>query len=266
MTLCPGPAPTPAPLAAWLALGQIEALEGRGMEGDQGTIDGLYRYVADQYDIKALDGIFLLKLARWSQSVGEDESAIAYYSALTRHRDASLLPHHARIERARLLRKSGDMELRRQAIDDLQRVINECDAPALVEIAGRDRARAFAENGEWAKALVEWESYLARNDWLMARAEATYGVASCHDHLLRYEEALQQYVNTYVHFEGQVEWSARAFVRAALIVREQGDEKRAIGILDDMMARMGHLAHPIVNKARTLHVQWTNQASKAENS
>jgi hypothetical protein len=61
---------------------------------------------------------------------------------------------------------------------------------------------------------------------------------------------------TYIHYEGHIEWSSRAFIRTALIYEERGEYEKALGILDDMMDRLGHLSHPIVDKARTLHQRW----------
>ena len=262
----PGPSEPPAPLAAWLALGQIETWEGIDEKGHRDHIDELYRLLATQYSLEKLDDIFVLKLARWLQSSGDEESSIAHYTVLIqRHKDSDL-QHHARIERSRLYRKRGDVESRNQAIDDLQFVIEECRIPEIIETAHVDLARAFVEAGQWNHALSQWEGYLRHPDWTMARAEATYTAAKCHDHLLQHRQALEQYVNTYVHFEGHVEWSARAFLRAALIVHEKGDQQRAKNILDDMMTRLGHVTHPIVNKARTLQTQWTLDTTETNKS
>ena len=99
---------------------------------------------------------------------------------------------------------------------------------------------------------------LAETQWLMARGEATYGLAVSLDELGLREEARRHYLTTYIHFEGQIDWSAPAFLRTALMAREDGEPEQALQVLGDMMSRMGHLDHPVVNRARTLYQQWQN--------
>jgi TolA-binding protein len=257
----PGPVPAPRPRAAWLALAEIEALESVGGEVDDPRIQERYRFLAVEYELDELDGIFVLKLARWLEQTGDVASAISYYTMLTRLRDEPAYLQQARIERARLLRVQPDPASHAQALDDLRQVLAEAENSELREAASVEIARHWLAAGEWVRARRAWEQVLAESRWLMARGEATYGVAFCMDQLDLRDQARRQYVNTYVHFEGQIDWSAPAFLRSALMAAEDGDPERARQVLDDMMARMGHLDHPVVNRARTLHKQWQEEGT-----
>ena len=259
----PGAEPTPPTLAAWLALSEIEALESVGGEADRARIQDRYRFLAVNYELDELEGIFILKLARWLEQTGDTASAISYYTVLTTLRDEPTFLQQARIERSRLLRRQPSHQA--QALEDLQRVLDAAVSPDLREAASVEIARHWFQAQEWERARTEWEEVLADPNWQMARGEATYGLAFCLDQLGMREAARRHYVNTYIQYEGQIDWSAAAFLRTALMAKEEGQLDQAAQILDDMMSRMGHLDHPVVNRARTLHRQWQEGRVHASN-
>ena len=70
---------------------------------------------------------------------------------------------------------------------------------------------------------------------------------------------MKAYVNVYANFAGHLDWSTRAYLRAAALRREQGEEIASLKILQDMLKRMGHLDHPGVEKGRELFHQWRDE-------
>ena len=165
----------------------------------------------------------------------------------------------AQVELARQFRQSNDVKDREQALNLLDEVRSTCEDPELLESAALEVARIHTLREEWQTAAEMWKEYLAREEWLMARAEANYQLAACRDKLGETDEALEAYLATYVNYEGFIDWSSRAFLRTALIQRDRGRPEQALEVLTDMMARMGHLSHPVIDRARTLHHQWKSQ-------
>ena len=169
----------------------------------------------------------------------------------------------ARVALARALMKAragSDLE---EACDLLRAAGQEVTEPAWVESVALETARAQVLRKRWAQAESGWRKYVSTPEWAQARAEANYELARCIDMQDRKDEALQQYTVTYVQYEGHIEWSSRAFLRAALMLEEAGERRKAFAVLDDMMNRLGTLSHPYVNRARTLHRRWQQDASFA---
>ena len=76
---------------------------------------------------------------------------------------------------------------------------------------------------------------------------------------VKINDALKIYVSVYANFPGHLDWSTRSYVRTAIILKTNGEELKALLVLRDMLKRMGHHDHPVVNQAKTLFVKWRNE-------
>ena len=245
----------PSPrLQALLLMARIEALESLGAaEQEAETLHTLHARLLREIPTAALPDAALLKLARWLRTREAFERAAHYYALLEARPEGAIETTFARIEHATLLAEQGNIET---AIERLTAVRSDAPSTRVRESATLEEARILFRARDWERAAALWQDYLDQPDWLQARAEATYRLGASLDRLGRTDEALAMYVTSYVTYEGQINWASPAFLRSALIERERGDETRALAILDDMMDRMGHLSHPIVDRARTLHRRW----------
>lgn len=245
----------PSPrLHALLLLARIEALESLGgAEQSEEWLHNLHAQLLHEIPTAALPDAALLKLARWLRTHSALERAADFYALLEERSAGTIEAGFARIEHATLLAEQGQMNA---AIERLADVRNDAVPTRVRETATLEKARILFRARDWTRAAALWQDYLDQPDWLQARAEATYRLGASLDRLGRTEEALAMYVTSYVTYEGQINWASPAFLRSALIERERGDETRALAILDDMMDRMGHLSHPVIDRARTLHRRW----------
>ena len=58
------------------------------------------------------------------------------------------------------------------------------------------------------------------------------------------------------NFAGHLDWSTRAYLRTAAILKEKGRDVDALKVLQDMLKRMGHHDHPGVAKGKEIFIQW----------
>ena len=251
------PGPIPDPLRAWLLVGVVETLESAA------EISSVYAILESDFDPRELDSPILLKLASWFVSSDVLDRAASSYRIIVEERPDDPERNPARVALARALMKAhagSDLE---EAYDLLMAAGQEVTEPTWVESVALETARAQVLRKRWAQAEADWRKYVSTPEWAQARAEANYELARCIDMQDRKDEALQQYTVTYVQYEGHIEWSSRAFLRAALMLEEAGERRKAFAVLDDMMNRLGTLSHPYVNRARTLHRRWQQDASFA---
>lgn len=258
----PGPHPHPKSLKMWLFIGELEALESISVETHAKKIYALYHEIPQTFSTHELPDFFLLKLARWLLDTGEPESAVSYYRELIDLREDASLQQIAHLELGRHLGQNADGDSQTEALALLRKVESETRDPVLEESSVVEIARIYMRQKAWGQGAKWWKKVLDHSSWVSARAEAHYQLGACKDRLARTDEALALYLGTYIHFEENIEWSSRAFLRTALIYRERGDQGKARRVLTDMMERLGHHSHPIVDKARTLHHRW--QVGKEE--
>ena len=241
-------------LASLLLHEQINALAGAADRPS--LIHVLHEQLLREFDLANLSTGTLLHLARWLGQKNRTQEALDIYEFASCYRDDSPQQFDVAIEYASLLaktRKNGGFQRANQLLTE---VVQYADQSHAQEAATAELARIQYQALQWKDSGETWRFYLTHQEWTDARAEATYRLGACLDRQGNTEEALSQYLKAYIQFEGQVRWSSPAFLRSALIAQEQGDQEKALSILDDMMSRMGHLTHPIVNKARTLHQRW----------
>ena len=117
-------------------------------------------------------------------------------------------------------------------------------------------ARLLTADKKFTEAETEWKTYLDHRDWTRARAEANYSYALCLDQQGRKGDALKVYVSVYANFAGHLDWSTRAYLRAAAMLKEEGKDADALRVLQDMLKRMGHHDHPGVAMAKQTFTEW----------
>jgi tetratricopeptide (TPR) repeat protein len=260
----PGPRPFARPLSAWLLIGKIEALESIEHEEQDPRLTQWYEQLTASFDIEELEDYVVLKTARWLDRRGQPDAAISYYTVLTDVRSDSPMLQQARVEISRLLGQSDRDADPSRALEFLALVERESQDAELLERALLEKARIRMRQEDWTAAAALWDAYLGDETHRIARAESNYQLAVCKDRLQQTDEAITLYLGTYVNYEGYIDWSSRAVLRCALIYAEHNRPAQALATLEDMMNRMGHLSHPIINKARTLHLRWKEEGYGVE--
>ena len=109
---------------------------------------------------------------------------------------------------------------------------------------------------EYSNALSWWETYMDNSNWNKFSAEANYNYALCLDQTDKTGEALVVYINTYNAFPGHVEFSTPSYLRSALIMKEKGEDLKALLILKDMLTRLKNIEHPNKEKGLELFMKW----------
>ena len=243
---------------------QEECLARTGAADHVDSINTLRERMVRDFEPSDLSTDSLRRLAAWLVQHERTKEAAALHRIIQRDRQEAPGYFEASIDYAALVATTDQKDAYPNAIQLLTDVLERSDRTSDQELATLEMARIHYNARQWSASETSWRSYLEHSTWAKARAEATYRLGACLDRMGREEEALAQYLSSYIQFEGQVRWSSPAFLRSALIAHERGQQDKAIAILEDMMARMGHLSHPVVNKARTLHKRWTSASDRQQ--
>ncbi len=247
----------PPALDGWLRVGLIELL---AQQEDQESID----YVRQQFyqlhakfDPAQQSNYVIVQLARWlAEERGLADEATALYDFIITQRPGSPNYDYALVDTANIQAKSDDPAQRQIALQNFRRVLSEVPNEELQEKAVLGTARVYTKEEKYAEAQPYWEQYLDNRSWTLSRPEANYEFAHCLDQLGQVNDALKIYVSVYANFPGHLDWSTRAYLRTALILKEGGHELKALLVLRDMIQRMGHHDHPVVDQAKKLFVKW----------
>ena len=252
-------------MAAWLLIGQIEALEGVPTASrDKAAIDD--RFVALQKLHKAsgneISSYALVRLARWHQSEKDEPAAKSIYNMIIKERpnDNEALGY-ALIDTAKADYEAGGNERMRQALDKFQRVINDLQLPNLNEEAVLGVARILTKAKNYDDAEGWWQRYREIRTWKLARAEANYNLARCMEESGRREEAMKMYITVYANFPSHLDWSTQAYIRASDILWKTGRNLDALKMLQDLLKRTRGSDHPGVIQAKEIFFDWRNQYS-----
>ena len=260
------PIPSPA-LQSWLLTAQADALtqmdEKANADGIRKALIGLtalYETHGTQ-----LSNFSLVKLARWNVDMwGKEEEARKIYDFILKERPFGQALGLALIERAKIdAAKKDDPAARSSAMNDFKRALIEITEEEFQEEAVLGMGRLLSEDEKFEEALVHWENYLDHRSWNKARAEVNFRYAECLDRAGRTKEALKAYVGTYVNYAGHLDWSARAYLRVAVLLKESGRELDALKVLQDMLKRMGHHKHPGVELAKKTFLKWRDEYAAA---
>ncbi len=254
------PSPPPAPLRAWLATGEIETLEADDAEKHREAINQAFYRLAALHEGGDLSNYTMVRLARWNlESRKKPEAAEEIYDYILTHRPQGEALGFALVDSAKIQASRGTRHAREEALARFGRVLNEVDRADLREEAVLGIARVHSDEKNWEEALAWWEGYLEEKSHNLARPEANFQYAACLDELGREAEAKKAYVNVYVIHAGHLDWSTRAYLRAAEMRREEGELVDALKILQDMLKRMGHLEHPGVVEGRKRFNTWRDE-------
>lgn len=252
--------PTPQ-LEAWLAIGQIETIEG-GEDPAQAKIDELFGKV-DQLYAKSgneLSNYALVRLARWrSATKGDETAAVAIYNFILENRPEGAAVGYALVDTAKLDFASGDAGRRKIARQKFDQVLAETDDAALGEEAILGIARILTADKNYAEAQPWWEQYINQSGYTLARPEANYNYALCLDQRGQREEALKAYLNVYANFTAQYDWSANATIRAGELLIAKGEDLSALKVLQDYLRRATDSDHPGVARAKQEFFRWREE-------
>lgn len=254
------PSPPPAPLRAWLAMGEIEVLSDADAEKNREAINQVYYRLAALQDGGNLSNYTMVRLARWNlEDRKKPDAAEEIYDFILLQRPQGEAVGIALVDSAKILAAKNTTNSREEALNRFERVLNEVDQAEVREEAVLGIARLHTAQENWDVARQWWEAYLDDRSFTLARPEANYQYAVCLDQKGDKAEAKKAYVNVYVIHAGHFDWSTKAYLRAAEMRREEGSLVDGLKILQDMLKRMGHLEHPGIEEGRKRFYAWRDE-------
>jgi len=256
----PGPDPLPLPIQGWLEMAKVETKDIIQPRPPQKEINTHFYRMKIEVERPNLANYCLLKLARWESEVRKKpEDAREHYKFLVDERKGQAGYEFALFDIAVLDAESEEEPVRREALNRMEELLKDYEAPELVEAATVEIGRLHVSLGQWNEAKDWWESYLRNRSWSSARAEANYNVARAAEEAGNQGEALKLFVSVYVNFPGQLRWSTDAYIRSAKILKAQGKDEKALLVLRDMIVRMRKMEHPAVEEALDLFLKWRTE-------
>lgn len=249
----------PPALDGWLRIGMIDLLSG-GEEEENENADRIrqqFFQLSTRFEPSLQSNYVIVQLARWyAEERGLPDEATNLYEFILKERPGSANYDYALVDTAVLQAESEDPVQRAEALQKFQRVLGEVANEEIQELAVLGIARLYTADSKFGEAQIYWEQYLENRGWTVSRPEANYQFAYCMDKQGQINDALKVYVSVYANFPGHLDWSTRAYMRTALILKEAGEELKALLVLRDMIQRMGHHDHPVVGEAKKLFVKW----------
>ncbi|MEM9283864.1 MAG: tetratricopeptide repeat protein, partial [Verrucomicrobiota bacterium] len=252
-------------LQGWLTMAKADALEAK--EASKDEIDKEYYLLEAGFDPSVQSNYTIVRLARWIRdSRNRPEEAQKLYEYILENRPGTPNFEYCLVDTAEIQAASNDPEQRAEAFEKFRRVLAEVPSEELQEKAVLGMARIKMVEQDYAAAKPLWSQYLENRSWVLSRPEANYRMAECFDEEGNLADALKIYVSVYANFPGHLDWSTRAYLRTAVVMKERGDDLKSLKVLQDMLKRMGHLDHPGVDKGKELFVRWREeyQAKAAE--
>jgi TolA-binding protein len=266
----PSEAATPSPaLKSWLLTAEADALIDMDAEGNAKDIRQAMIGLTALYETHGtqLSNFSLVKLARWNvETWGKEEEARKIYDFILDERPFGQALGLALIERAKIDAAKKEPAARQAAMAGFQRALNEITEEEFLEEAVLGIGRLLSGDEKFAEAQPIWEDYLDHPTWTKARAEANYQYARCLDQSGQTKEAVTAYVAVYANFAGHLDWSTRAYLRTAVILKERGRTVDALKVLQDMLKRMGHHKHKGVETAKATFFKWRDEYAAEQQS
>jgi len=251
-----------------IIIGQIEALEAAaGEEPDQNAIDAQYAKLNKLYQEKGghqFSGTVLVRLARWLSDQGKVAQSKEIYALVEKGKSDGPALGYVLIDTAKLDLASGDPQRMEAARQKFERVLNEVEEGQLQEEAVLGLGRVAMRKEQWSEAERYWLMYLGQQSWMLARPEANYSYGLALDKQKKVAEALKVYVSVYANFSGHVDWSIPACIRAAEILKESGQELKALQVLQDMLRRTKNLEHPNIDRAKEVFFEWRDEYTEKQ--
>ena len=254
------PGTTPA-LRGWTTVVLVDQLEKE--EASQDEINKLYYQLEAGFDPAEHSNYPTVRLARWVSDIRKKpQEAKMLYEYILDNRPGTANYEYCLVDVAQIEAQSEDAPVREEAMKKFQRVVSSFPDDELQEksVLGMARIRMAEENYEEAK--THWAAYLENRGWNIARAEANYQMGFANEKMGNLADAMKIYVSVYANFPGYLDWSTRAYLRAAAITKARGEDLKALKILQDMLKRMGHHKHPGVAKAKSVFGEWRKEYAK----
>lgn len=257
------PPPQHPALESWLVTARIQTLEAADeKKRDAKAIRDAFIKLTALYEThgKELSNFSLVKLARWTLEDRKMEAAAReIYDFILKERPYGDALGLALVEKAKIDAAKPDPESRKAARDGFETALAQIKDPKMHEEAVLGIARLLTADKRYEEAMDQWKRYLNERTWSRARAEANWNYGLCLDQQGKAREALKIYVSVYANFTGHLDWSTRAYIRTALILRENGKKVEALKVLQDMLKRIGQHNHPGVQSAKGLFIQWRKE-------
>lgn len=246
-------------LEAWAMIGKVQILEDAEDENRE-AIQSIFYSLNNNFDPSIHSNFIIVRLARWhTETRNKPADAAPLYDYILENREGSEDFDLALLDRAEIDAKSELPEDRARAMQYFDRVLNEFAKAELAENASVGVARLLMKEEKYEEALPRWEAYMDNTSWNKFAAEANYSYGLCLDQLGKTDEALVVYINTYNAFPGYLDFSTVSYIRAALIMKEKGEDLKALLILKDMLTRMREVEHPNKKKALQLFTKWRSE-------
>jgi TolA-binding protein len=240
-------------------MAEIEALTAADPENYRDDITGIFGKINSLYQKNGndLSNYTLVKLARYnSRNGGNEDQARKVYEYILKERPTGEAMGLALVDLANLEAAKPEQQSQKNAKELFQRVLNEVDDPSAHEDAVLGIARIDTANGNFAEAIEGWKRYRSNPAWRKSRPEASYKFGVCLQATGKGDEAAATFVNVYSNFPGHLDWSTKAYIDAAKIIKSKGRELDALKLLREMIQRMGHLEHEGVAEGRKLFFEW----------
>ncbi|MEM7699633.1 MAG: tetratricopeptide repeat protein [Verrucomicrobiota bacterium] len=229
------------------------------------AMDQQYYRLGAGFDPSQQSNFVIVQHARWiAQKRRKPEQARQYYDFIIDNRPGTPNYDYALVDTAKLLAQSDKPEERAEAMSRFERAFSEIADDELRELCVLGMARLKVRDKNFAEAQPLWEQYLENREWTVARAEANYQYARSLDEQGQTNEALKIYVSIYANFPGHLDWSTRAYLRTATILKDSGEDLKSLLVLQDMLKRMGHHDHPVITRAKQVFVEWRAEYQPAD--
>ena len=256
-------------LRAWLAVTRLNVLED---EANRKKFTNREAEVKVAYsDLKRLpmadlSNYIITKIGQNLLNGGEPLEALPWFEEV-RARPNPELRDFATMGIAQVKANSPSRSMKDESIALFREVIEVHKTPSLVPDAVLGLARVLFGQKKWKAALDDaLLLYIDNKNWSKARAEVSWMAGRCYEELGNDEIALAAYVNVYVPYTSQIEFSADAYLRAAQLMRKGGKNEQAYKTLTDMLLRMGHLEKEekkrSIARARELHATLARELGK----
>ncbi|MDA0813107.1 MAG: tetratricopeptide repeat protein [Verrucomicrobia bacterium] len=256
-------------LRAWLAVTRLNVLED---DANQKKFKNLAAEVKVAYaDLKALpmdelSNYILTKIGQNLIKGGEPLEALPWLEAV-RARPNPELREIATMGIAQVKANSASSAMNAEAIPLFHEIIEVHKTASLIPDAVLGLGRVLFKQEKWRNALDDaLVQYIENKAWSQARAEVSWMAGRCYEELGKRDEAMHAYLNVYLGYTSQIQYSADAYYRAASLMQKNGKKDQAYSTLTDMLLRMGHLEAQdktrSITKARELHLTLAKELGK----
>lgn len=251
----PGIVPT---LKGWLTVARTDYLEAQ--EVNQEEINKHWYRLEAGFNPAVQSNFTIVSLARWISEVRKKpDDAKPLYDYVLNERPGTPNFEHCLIAVAEIQAASSEPDQIQEAVAKFEKVMSEVPVDELRERAVLGLARIRMKEPNYEEAAKWWGTYLETREWTLSRPEANYQLGYCLEKQGKSGDAVKIYVSVYANYPGFLDWSTRAYLRTAVIMKGRGDDLNALKILQDMLKRMGHHKHPGVAKGKELFVKWRSE-------